>query len=129
MWLTRRRDLGRPAARLERAWSAVAWGAPLSLAVAVLRTPAGCAATFWVVLLAAVASGQTPPALRRSPVVMAGIYRLPLAAVLLVVGIGHLNRCRRDATALCVDLGVIALATGFGAVPRGTVRRAWIPSG
>jgi uncharacterized iron-regulated membrane protein len=55
IYLARRRDRGRAAPRLERAWSAWTWGAPAALiAAAALSRLAPPATTFWLVALALV---------------------------------------------------------------------------
>jgi uncharacterized iron-regulated membrane protein len=53
IWLARRRDRGRPAPRLERAWAGWTWGAPASLAVAALT--AAILPVAWVFWLSAAA--------------------------------------------------------------------------
>jgi uncharacterized iron-regulated membrane protein len=53
IWLARRRDRGRPAPRLERAWAGWTWGAPAALAAAALAAPFLSVA--WVFWLSAVA--------------------------------------------------------------------------
>jgi uncharacterized iron-regulated membrane protein len=58
IWLVRRRDRGRPAPRLERAWLGWTWGAPAALALAAITsTWLPVAAVFWgaVVLILAAA--------------------------------------------------------------------------
>jgi uncharacterized iron-regulated membrane protein len=58
IWLVRRRDRGRPAPHLERAWTGIVWGVPFGFATSaalVLETrapPGGC---FWLSLLLAIA--------------------------------------------------------------------------
>ena len=49
IWLARRRDRGRPAAHLERAWAGWTWGAPLALlASALLARAVAPEVCFWV---------------------------------------------------------------------------------
>lgn len=63
IWLARRRDRGRPAPRLERAWLAWTWGAPAAL---VLAEPLACAippaAVFWTLAAALQAAALAWPA-------------------------------------------------------------------
>lgn len=59
IWLARRRDRGRPAPRLERAWAAWTWGVPMALllsaAASRLLPPAG---VFWGATMLAQAAAQ-----------------------------------------------------------------------
>lgn len=48
IWLTRRRDRGRPAPRLEKAWAAIVWGAPAALALSALLWLAIKAPPVWM---------------------------------------------------------------------------------
>lgn len=59
IWLTRRRDRGRPAARLEKAWAAVAWGSALTLtlsAALMLAFKVPPEWTFWAPLAVLIAA-------------------------------------------------------------------------
>jgi uncharacterized iron-regulated membrane protein len=72
IWLARRRDRGRPAPILERAWHGWTRGVPLALAIAwLLSGTAGVAAVFWtgVVLLQILAQS---PWRRHSVVAISG---------------------------------------------------------
>ena len=67
IWLARRRDQGRPAPGLERAWSGWTWGAPAALAIAALSSralPVG--PVFWSVSLAIQAVLLIPTFLSRA---------------------------------------------------------------
>ena len=48
IWLTRRRDRGRPAPRLEKAWAAIVWGSPATLALSAVLWLAVKAPPVWV---------------------------------------------------------------------------------
>lgn len=58
IWLLKRRQKGRPAPRLERAWQAVVWGTPASLALVLVTAISGIGGmatmigVFWLSLLA-----------------------------------------------------------------------------
>ncbi len=103
IWLARRRDRGRPAPRLEHAWSACVWGAPLALTAAALPTPLKGAPMFWTALLIATAVSQTQVFCSCSLVVVDRSYRASLALALLVVCGLHLPACLRSGVALTVD--------------------------
>lgn len=60
IWLVKRREKGRPAPRLERAWTATVWGSCLSLAIALLAAVMGLGEDalvplFWLALAAFIA--------------------------------------------------------------------------
>lgn len=128
IWLARRRDQGRPAPRLETAWSAWVWSCPLALALAALRTPLPAGPVFWLALPAAVALGQAPWAVRRRGDGAARLYRLALSAALLAVGVQRLPSCLPSATALSVDVALLAVAAALllssAAAPAASVRAA-----
>jgi len=59
VWLARRRDQGRPAPRLERAWAGWTWGAPAALALAALLSSfAPVNWVFWIAALTVQAAAQ-----------------------------------------------------------------------
>jgi uncharacterized iron-regulated membrane protein len=63
IWLARRRDRGRPAPGLERAWMGWTWGAPAALALAAVTSPwLPVAAVFWGAAILIQASVQLWPA-------------------------------------------------------------------
>ncbi len=65
IWLARRRDRGRQAPRLERAWTAWTWGAPAALGLALgLSRLAPPAQVFWTALALAQAGAQLSMARR-----------------------------------------------------------------
>jgi uncharacterized membrane protein len=54
IWLIRRRDRGRPAFRLEKAWMAVVWGCPIALALSAAGSTVAAvppSPVFWGLLL------------------------------------------------------------------------------
>ncbi len=62
IWLTRRRDGGRPAPRLERAWTCWTWGVPLLLILAAVASPwASPVSVFWLGLAPLLLGGQLVP--------------------------------------------------------------------
>jgi uncharacterized iron-regulated membrane protein len=63
IWLARRRDRGRPAPLLERAWLGWTWGAPAALALAAVTSPwLPVAAVFWGAAILIQTSVQLWPA-------------------------------------------------------------------
>ncbi len=119
IWLARRRDRGRPAARLEHAWSACIWGAPVALALATLRTPFGPTVIFWGSLVIALALSQTPLTRGRSQDAVAQAYQLALAALLLVLVAAHLPASLQNGVALAVEAGGLAAAAILAAMALG----------
>jgi len=73
VWLLKRRQRGRPAAMLERAWSGVIWGTPAALAAAFAAAAFGLAATdllvalFWAALLVSLLGATLWPRLESAP--------------------------------------------------------------
>ncbi len=66
IYLIRRRDRGRPAPRLERAWLAWTWGAPAALLLAAaLSHSVSPAACFWATAVVVVAASVCAPRTRR----------------------------------------------------------------
>ena len=90
IWLLKRRQRGRPAPMLERAWRAVVWGTPFSMAVvltvAAFADPAlGLSvALFWVFLLGVTSLALSQPLQRIRP-----LYSGLTAVLLLLVVPGH----------------------------------------
>lgn len=63
IWLARRRDRGRPAPRLERAWLGWTWGAPAALALSAATAPwLPVGAVFWGAAILIFVAGQLWPA-------------------------------------------------------------------
>lgn len=113
IWLARRRDRGRPAPRLEHAWSAWIWGAPLALCLAALPTQTGTAQTFWLALIIATAGSQTPLLSSRSPVILEHLYRVLLAVALFAVMGVQLSGRMHSGTALIVEGCAMGAAVGL----------------
>lgn len=88
VWLARRREQGRPAPRLERAWPAVLWGQPVGILLAALAGFAGMRA----LPVYGGATIATLPGTRygRSPAAIDGIGRTAVALLSLAVGAIHL---------------------------------------
>lgn len=112
IWLLKRRQRGRPGPRLESAWSAVLWGSPAMIAVAILarwafgpETP--LVAIFWVGLALAV-TASVGVADRRT---ISLASRATLAALLTVIGAGHaLVAGPVSPATLPIDIALIASA-------------------
>lgn len=112
VWLSRRRDRGLPAPRLEAAWAAVVWGTPAALALSaalllIARLPA--TAVFWTGLLAAVAASVAI----RDAGFWSRTLRAGLAGLLALVAAAHTARFGADAwgaAAAGVNLSLLLIA-------------------
>jgi uncharacterized iron-regulated membrane protein len=121
IWLVRRRDRGRPAPRLERAWLGIVWGVPLACALA--ATCSGNPATlFWSSLALAVIAALA----HRSLDALSCRLRLAVATALAATLIAEALRFDGAAwqgSAGLVDLGLLILLIAAGASPAITVIR------
>jgi uncharacterized iron-regulated membrane protein len=112
IWLTRRRDRGRPAPRLERAWTAIVWGAPATLALSAvlwLAIKAPPIWVFWAPLAVAVAAAVAVKDPRFWTVALRAATSLALAAV-VAVHVARFGGLALSSTALGVNLTLLALA-------------------
>jgi uncharacterized iron-regulated membrane protein len=92
IWLARRRDKGRAAPQWERLWAAVAWGQPLSLALAAgaaILVPAGTA-VLWTWLCATVTLLLGFGVVRFPAASGAKALRGALSAALVLLAVAHL---------------------------------------
>lgn len=108
IWLARRREQGRAAPRLERAWPAVLWGQPIGILLAALAGFVALPAlpVYWsaTIALLLVAQGL------RSPDTVVAIGRGAVALLSLAVGAIHLATTRPgDPMAWAID-GVLVAA-------------------
>jgi uncharacterized iron-regulated membrane protein len=112
IWLTRRRDRGRPAPRLENAWAAIVWGSPATLALSaalLLAIKAPPVWVFWAPLAVLVALAV---AVKDAPfwaVSLRAATSVALAAV-VVVHMARFGALALGPTALGVNLTLLALA-------------------
>ena len=100
IWLTRRRDRGRPAPRLEKAWAAIVWGGTATLALS---------AALWLAL-------KAPPI----PVFWGGLAVL-IAAAVAVKDARFWTMSLRVATSALLALVVLIHAVKFGGLSFGGV--------
>lgn len=113
IWLARRRDQGRPIPRLEHAWSACVWGAPIALALAAVPNFAGAGTTFWTTWLLALLSSQAPSLRQLSQETVDRIYRATLSLVMFVaVGFHPLGHSSNSVVVL-TTLAILVSATGL----------------
>jgi uncharacterized iron-regulated membrane protein len=112
IWLTRRRDRGRPAPRLEKAWAAIAWGSPATLALSaalLLAAKAPPVWVFWAPLAALVALAVAVKDARFWTVSLRTATSLALAAV-VAVHVARFGALALSPAALGVNLALLALA-------------------
>ena len=122
IWLTRRRDKGRPAPGLERLWTATIWGQPLALAAAAVVTllvpgaPAAVPLSVWgAISLAALAAARF-----RDPATLSRHGRLATGSLMVAVAAIHLiTRPLGDPMALVINAAI----AGGGLLLLGTVLR------
>jgi uncharacterized iron-regulated membrane protein len=112
IWLTRRRDRGRPAPRLEKAWAAIAWGSTATLALSAalwLALKAPPVPVFWGGLAVLIASAVAVKDARFWTVGLRIATSVLLAAVVAIhaVKFGGLTF---SGTTLGVNLTLLALA-------------------
>ncbi|KQM62327.1 hypothetical protein ASE65_04835 [Sphingomonas sp. Leaf16] len=109
IWLARRREQGRPATRLERAWPAILWGQPMAILMAALASLAGIAAmpVFWgttIVMLAVSQIVRRPDAVRLTG-------RAATILLFILVASVHIMATRPlDPIAWIIDLILITIA-------------------
>jgi uncharacterized iron-regulated membrane protein len=132
VWLTRRRDKGRPSPRLERVWAAIVWGQPAILATTALSTflfPASAdrlPTTAWLVLTISgiVAANLT----KASASSIAVASRVAAGALLVATAFLHMcdYRLSGDSEALVVNVLMIAAAFALagGCLSHGVGRAA-----
>jgi uncharacterized iron-regulated membrane protein len=117
VWLIRRRQAGRPAAALERLWTAAVWGVPLGLALAaVLEIAAGIppALVFWsAIVLAAIGAWRTENRARLSRMLRAACAAAFAAVV--AVHAARFGAASFGPAALTVNVLFAALAVMFAA--------------
>ena len=112
IWLTRRRDRGRPAPRLEKAWTAIVWGAPAALGLSAalwLAIKAPPVWVFWAPLAMLIAAAV---AVRDERFWTVSLRIATSLALVAVVGI-HLVRfgaLALEPTALAVNITLLVLA-------------------
>lgn len=112
IWLARRREQGRAAPRLERAWPAALWGQPVGILLAALAGFVALPAlpVYWsatVVLLLGAQGLRSPDAVR-------AIGRSAAALLALAIGAIHLATTRPgDPVALAIDAVLIAGGSGL----------------
>jgi uncharacterized iron-regulated membrane protein len=116
VWLARRRDQGRPAALLERLWTGLLWGQPITLAMAALAEVTSLAQALpvywtttlliWVVVSAA--ARRTAPMLRA----VSGVALLALGTV-HIVAVGLPNSASIGIDLLWIALGLALLLPSF----------------
>jgi uncharacterized iron-regulated membrane protein len=112
IWLTRRRDRGRPAPRLEAAWSAWVWGVPLALALASVPVRWSPALVFWSAQVLLLLASQARPA-----ATLRGVdrgFRAALGLALAGIAAIHLQVAIVSSTAASVDILLISAASGLG---------------
>lgn len=111
IWLSRRREQGRAAPRLERVWTALVWGQPLVLLLTIPAAWAGWpTAAYW----AATLLGWAAALAVRDPARLADGLRLAIGLVAIAVALAHsLYAGLADTVAVVVDLGLLAIGAGF----------------
>lgn len=112
IWLARRREQGRPASRLERAWPAVLWGQPIAILLAALATfiEVPALAAYWSATVLALIAAQSI----KTPARVGFIGRDVVALLALSVGSVHLVKMAPvDPAAWIIDLTLIAAAALF----------------
>jgi uncharacterized iron-regulated membrane protein len=112
IWLTRRRDRGRPAPRLEKAWAAIVWGSTATLALSAalwLSVKAPPIWVFWAPLALLIAAAVAVMDTRFWTVGLRVATSVLLAAIVAihVIKFGALAFC---GVALGVNLTLLALA-------------------
>lgn len=112
IWLTRRRDRGRPAPRLEKAWAAIIWGSTATLALSAalwLAVKAPPVWVFWAPLAALVAAAVAVKDTRFWIVGLRAATSVALVAVVVIHALtfGGLSF---SGVALGVNLTLLALA-------------------
>ncbi|CAN5407738.1 hypothetical protein BH10PSE4_BH10PSE4_17620 [soil metagenome] len=120
IWLTRRRDRGRPAPRLEKAWAAIVWGSPATLALSAalwLAIKAPPVWVFWAPLAVLIALAVAMKDTRFWTV------SLRVATSVLLVGVVGVHALTFGAlafggVALGVNLTLLALAAAMAPWPR-----------
>lgn len=112
IWLARRREQGRPAPRLERAWPAVLWGQPIAILLAALASfvEVPALAVYWSATVIALLAAQSI----RTPARVGLIGRDVAALLALSVGSVHLVKMGLvDPAAWIIDLTLITAAALF----------------
>lgn len=108
IWLARRREQGRPAPRLERAWPAVLWGQPIAILLAALASFAEVPASpvYWSATILQLFAAQFVKTSER----IGAIGRDVAMLLALSVGSTHLvTRWPTDPIAWMIDLTLIAI--------------------
>ena len=124
IWLARRRDQGRPAARLERLWSGLVWGQPLVLALTALAELAQGGSALPVYWIATLGTWILALALRESAAV-ARALRLATGILLVLLPLLHGVRSGwGQPAAIGVDLALFAAGLAMLALGAGRRRRA-----
>ncbi|WP_293878312.1 MULTISPECIES: PepSY-associated TM helix domain-containing protein [unclassified Sphingomonas] len=112
IWLARRREQGRAAPRLERAWPAVLWGQPIGILLAALAGFVALPAlpVYWSATVALLLGAQG----LRSPEMVGAIGRGTAALLALAIGAIHLATTRPgDPVALAIDAVLIAAGSAL----------------
>ncbi|MFV0624254.1 PepSY-associated TM helix domain-containing protein [Sphingomonas sp. ac-8] len=114
IWLARRRDKGRAVPRWERLWVAVAWGQPLTLAlaalVAIMLPIATAVLATWLGATVALLLGFYT--LRFPATAAARCLRLALAVALITLGTCHLATSRAAVAGLGIDIMLLIAGAG-----------------
>lgn len=114
IWLSRRRDKGRPAPGWERVWTAIIWGQPVALAAAALPSlllpgqDMGTALLVWGL----VTLGCLLPAIRLSPERISRLGRGAAAALLVLLPVLH-SILRPGADPMAWTVNAVLLLTGL----------------
>lgn len=132
IWLAKRREKGRPAPRLERAWIGVVWGTPAALAVSLVAGVAGLGdavlvGLFWSVLAALIV---VCVATRANRALSRGLRVATGAGILAALAI-HGAREGADVLSpagLGVTVSLAAVAAAFIASTARTTRRRPAPA-
>ena len=123
VWLLKRRQSGRTAAGLERAWAAVVWGTPAALALAFAAAAAGLAQTewlvglFWGALLASLLAG-----VRLSAENLRRYGRIATGGLLVAGVLAHADQW--PAALHSIGLSTVLLAVAAALVVSARLRRA-----
>lgn len=124
IWLSRRREQGRPAPRLERGWQAVLWGQPVAILLAALASFAGIPAlpAYWAAVILALALSQAMD----DPARLASAGRIATALLAIAVGTIHiaLTRPSSEPMALAIDL-ILVLGAGTMLALSAKRHKAW----
>jgi uncharacterized iron-regulated membrane protein len=126
IWLTRRRDRGRPAPRLEQAWAAIVWGSTATLALSAvlwLAVKAPPVWVFWVPLAVLVAAAVAVKDARFWTVGLRVATSVLLAAAVAVHAV-KFGGLAFDGVALGVNVTLLVLAAVIAPWRRPLAREA-----